>query len=59
MKVLVEASSLPNDLFYTQYEGTVIAETEDRYLVRHHLFFKSWVPKHSPMMRCMEIKELK
>lgn len=57
MKVLVEEADEPNNLFFPKFSGKVIAETKERYLVRHHLFFKRWCPKDSPMMKCRIITQ--
>ena len=58
MKVLVEAREFDCDLWYKEYSGDAIAETTERYLVRHHLFFRSWVPKNGHLMKCREIKKV-
>jgi hypothetical protein len=58
MKVLVEESNIPNDLFYPMYTGVVLAETQERYLVRHHFILRSWVPKNSPCMKCRIITKI-
>ncbi len=59
MRVLVESRSLMNDLWSIEYEGDVVKETEHRYLIRHHLFLRSWVPKNGGLMRCYEVKDMK
>ena len=57
MKVLIEEADEPNGLFFAKYSGVVISETDQRYLVRHHLFFRSWIPKENPFVRCCKIFE--
>ena len=56
-QVLVEEADEPNGLFFVKYKGEILAETEDRYLIRHHLMFRKWVPKKNPLIRCCIIKE--
>ena len=58
MKVLVEEADEPNGLFFQKFTGKVLAETKDRYLIRHHLIFKEWIPKRNPLVRCMEISRI-
>jgi hypothetical protein len=58
MRVLVEARTLTSDLWFVEYEGRVIVQTNTRYLVRHHIFFKSWVPINGYLMRCSEITKI-
>ena len=55
MKVLIEEADEPNGLFFNKYSGIVLAETNDRYLVRHHFIFRTWIPKSNPLIRCVEI----
>ena len=57
MKVLVEQTDFDRDLWYPLYSGIVLAETPERYLVKHHLIFRSWCPKNGGLMRCREIKK--
>lgn len=57
MKVLIEEADEPNGLFFPKYTGIIIAETPQRYLVKHHIFLKSWIPKSNPLIRCVIIRE--
>ena len=59
MRVLVESSFNGNDLWRPDYEGTVVAETPERYQVEKWYGARQWVPKDGLFLRCREIKELK
>lgn len=39
-------------------EGIVLAETDNRYLVKTGWFTKEWIPKDGPYQRCRVITKL-
>lgn len=59
MKVLVETRTINSELWFVSYMGDVIAETNDRYLVKKNRLINQWIPKKSYLMRCEIVKEIK
>lgn len=47
----------PGDIWYPDFEGYVVDETEMRFAVKKHWWsFRQWVPKNGSFSRCVEIK---